>query len=58
MPKLVALLCSQQGPKVIVLYKQNNPVNSDIIYNDQERFIYVDIRNPDFDSLIQRIKCA
>ncbi len=58
MPKLVALLCSRQGPKVIVLYKQNIPVNSDIIYNDQERFIYVDIRNPDFDSLIQRIKCG
>lgn len=54
-PKLVANLGRENSPKVIVLYKQAIPNNSDVICNDQGRFIYVDIANPDFDSLLRRL---
>jgi len=56
LPKLVANFCNEDAPKVIVLYKQNVPRNSDIIDNDESRFIYVDIGNPDYDSLIRRLR--
>lgn len=55
-PKLVANYCDEKTPKVIVLYKKSAPVNSDIVGNDGNRFIYVDIENPDFESLIRRIR--
>ncbi len=55
-PKLVANFCNGNAPKVIVLYKHNRPVNSDIIDNDEQRFIYVDIRNPDYDALLRRLQ--
>jgi len=55
-PKLVANYCGEKTPKVIVLYKKSAPVNSDIVANDGNRFIYVDIENPDFESLIRRIR--
>ena len=55
-PKLVANYCDEKTPKVIVLYKKSAPVNSDIVANDGNRFIYVDIENPDFESLIRRIR--
>ena len=55
-PKLVANYCDEKSPKVIVLYKKSAPVNSDIVANDGNRFIYVDIENPDFESLIRRIR--
>ena len=58
LPKLVANFCDERSPKVIVLYKKNRPVNSDIVSNDADRFIYVDIENPDYDSLIPRINAG
>ena len=54
-PKLVANLGQENSPKVIVLYKQAMPDNSDLFCNHQDRFIYVDITNPDFDSLLRRL---
>jgi hypothetical protein len=56
MPKLVANFCTEKSPKVIVLYKQYLPDNSDIIQRHEHRFIYVDFRNPDYDALIRRLR--
>lgn len=55
-PKLVANLSNANSPRVIVLYKRNMPINTDLVHNHQERFIYVDINNPDYDSLIRRLR--
>ena len=54
-PKLVANLGRKDSPKVIVLYKQERPDNCDIVHADHERFIYVDIANPDFDEVLRRL---
>lgn len=56
MPKRVANLCRNNSPNVIVLYKRNPPVNSDITSSDQDRFIYFDVENPDYDALMLRIQ--
>jgi hypothetical protein len=56
MPKLVANLCGENTPRVIVLYKRSRPVNSDIVHEHEKRFIYVDIANPDYDALIGRLR--
>lgn len=55
-PKLLANLARENSPKVIVLYKKAIPDNSDLICNHQDRFIYVDIANPDFDSLLRYLQ--
>jgi hypothetical protein len=55
-PKLVANLGGANSPKVVVLYKGAVPDNSDVIRNDRDRFIYVDIANPDFDAVIRRLR--
>lgn len=55
-PKLVANYCDEKSPKVIVLYKRDAPVNSDIVSDDGNRFIYVDVENPDYEALIRRIR--
>jgi hypothetical protein len=54
-PKLVANLCGEKAPAVIVLYKGEVPSNSDVARDDQKRFIYVDIHNPDFGEIIRRL---
>ena len=55
-PKLVANFCGADSPKVIVLYKKEPPFNTDIIHDDEDRFIYVDIDNPDYHSLMRRVQ--
>ena len=55
MPKLVASLCSKNSPKVIILYKNKIPDDSSIVADYKDRFIYVDILNPNFSSWIKKI---
>lgn len=55
-PKLVANFCGQDSPKVIVLYKRHLPLNSDITSSDKDRFIYFDVENPDYGSLMLRLQ--
>jgi len=57
MPKLVASLCDRKLPTVIILYKHNMPDDSSILPDYKERFIYVDIANPDFSFWTNRIHC-
>ena len=58
MPKLVSSLCLQEKPIIIVLYKEKIPkMNSIIEGRVSNRFVYVNIFNPDFKSWIQRVSC-
>jgi hypothetical protein len=52
LPKLTANFCNGNSPIVIVLYRKNIPNYSDILKNDDERYIYTDIDNPDYNKII------
>ena len=57
MPKLVASLCGKNSPVVIILYREKIPDDSSIVADYKDRFIYVDILNPNFSSWIKKIDC-
>jgi hypothetical protein len=52
LPKLTANFCNGNSPIVIVLYRKNIPNYCDILKNDDERYLYTDIDNPDYNKII------
>lgn len=55
LPKLAANFCKSNTPFIIVLYRNKIPDYSDVIQNDDDRYIYTDIDNPDFKKIVDRI---
>lgn len=44
------------APQDIVLCRGDIPTNADLLRDHQDRFIYVDIGNPDFAALARRLR--
>jgi hypothetical protein len=55
LPKLSANFCVSDAPIIIVLYRTNIPDYSDVVQNDDERYIYTDIDNPDMSKIVERV---
>ncbi len=55
LPKFITNYCSDSKPIVVILYKDSKPNNKDIIPRDEERFIYSDLYNPNYDYIVDRL---
>lgn len=53
--KLVSSYCSLDRPIVIVLYKGRMPDNKDIMPMDEERFIYANLHDPDYEYIVGKV---